>query len=74
MTPIFFAREQLGPRFSKVVDLNVLYHFVDIVRSPLLGKSPEAWTWMAVALTTIVGWGGTLWVYSRFRRRVPYWL
>jgi len=27
-----------------------------------------------VTITTIVGWGGALWIYSRFRRRVPYWL
>ena len=74
VTPIFFTRDQLGPGFGRLVDVNLLFHFVDVVRSPLLGQTPAGWTWVVVTITTIVGWGGTLWIYSRFRRRVPYWL
>ena len=74
VTPIFFTRDQLGPGFARLVDVNLLFHFVDVVRSPLLGQTPAGWTWVVVTITTIVGWGGTLWIYSRFRRRVPYWL
>ena len=74
VTPIFFTPEQLGPGFRRFVDVNLLYHFVDVVRSPLLGHVPSAWSWTVIAITTAGGWGGTLWLYSRFRRRVPYWL
>ena len=74
VTPIFFTRDQLGPRFSRFVDFNLLYHYVDIVRSPLLGRAPQTWSWVVVTVALVVGWGATLWFYSRFRRRVPYWL
>ncbi len=74
VTPIFFTPEQLGPGFGRFVEFNVLYHLVDIVRSPLLGRAPAAWSWLVATGTLVAGWGVTLWFYSRFRRRVPYWL
>lgn len=37
VTPIFWEPKQLGDRFARFVDFNPLYHYVDIVRSPLLG-------------------------------------
>jgi ABC-type polysaccharide/polyol phosphate export permease len=74
VTPIFFTRAQLGPKGGAIVDYNVLYHYVEIIRAPLLGKPPELWSWFVATLTLIVGSAGTLWFYSRFRRRVAYWL
>ena len=74
VTPIFWAPEQLGARFSKFVDFNPLYHYVDIIRSPLLGRAPAMLSWEMVVAGTLVGWALTLFVYSRFRRRLPYWL
>jgi len=74
VTPIFFTRDQLGPRFARFVDFNVLYHYVDIIRSPLLGRAPEVWSWIVVTGMLCLGGAGTLWFYSRFRRRVAYWL
>jgi homopolymeric O-antigen transport system permease protein len=75
VTPIFFAPEQLGRGLGKrFVDFNVLYHYVDLVRAPLLGRPPTMWTWTVALSTTVIGWTVTLWIYSRFRRRIPYWL
>ena len=74
ITPIFWAPDQLKESAAVLVDYNPLFHIVDIVRSPLLGKAPSAWTWFVVALMTAAGWGVTLYLFSRFRRRIPYWL
>jgi ABC-type polysaccharide/polyol phosphate export permease len=74
VTPIFFTPEQLDARLRRFVDYNFLFHFVDIVRSPLLGRAPALWSWEFVLVMTVGGWALTLWMYSRFRRRVPYWL
>jgi len=73
-TPIFFVREQLGPRFDHFVDYNVLYHSVELVRGPLLGRAPAMLSWGVTLLVLVGGWSFTLWFYGRFRRRVPYWL
>ena len=74
VTPIFWAPDQLGSRFSKFVDFNVLFHFVDIIRSPLLGRAPAILSWEAAIASTVLGWACTLFVYSRFRQRLTYWL
>lgn len=74
ITPIFFTAEQLGPGFARFVDFNALFHYVDIVRSPLLGRAPALWSWMVVLFGTVFGWAITLWLFSRFRRRLSYWL
>jgi ABC-type polysaccharide/polyol phosphate export permease len=74
VTPIFWSPDQLGPRFRRFVDYNVLYHYVDILRSPLLGQAPSVYSWKVVIAGTLLGWVLTLYLYSRFRRRIPYWL
>ena len=74
VTPIFWRPEQLVGRFAKFVDFNPLYHYVDIIRSPLLGKAPSMWSWEMVVAGTFVGWMLTLIVFTRFRGRLPYWV
>ncbi|HLW47014.1 MAG TPA: ABC transporter permease [bacterium] len=75
VTPIFFTPEQLGPKMTKYfANGNPLFHYVDVIRSPLLGKLPSRLTYEFVLLATVVGWAVTLWTYSRFRRRLAYWM
>jgi ABC-type polysaccharide/polyol phosphate export permease len=76
ITPVFFARDQLGAGVARstLVDGNLLYHAVDIIRSPLLGRPPETTSWVMMALALVLGWAVTLVLYSRLRRRVAYWL
>lgn len=74
VTPIFFTPEQLGSRGLFVVDFNLLFHYLNIVRAPILGKAPDVLNWAISVSGTFVGWGITLFFFSRFRRRIPYWL
>jgi len=74
VTPIFWSPQQLGARLGNFVDFNVLYHFVDILRAPLLGRAPSLRTYVMVLACTVMGWFLTVMVYSRFRRRLAYWL
>ena len=74
VTPIFWVSSQLGPRFSAFLDFNFLYHYVDIVRQPLLGQAPAAWSWSVVLVGTICFGALTLALFGRFRRRIAYWL
>jgi len=74
ITPIFWPPTQLTGSATIFVDANMLYHYIEIVRNPLLGKPPGAWSWLMVLIATVVGWTIALYVYSRFRRRIPYWL
>jgi ABC-type polysaccharide/polyol phosphate export permease len=74
-TPIFWRPEQLQTRVAPIfVELNPLFRFIDIVRSPLLGQAPPLTSWAYVAIVTVVGWGFALFMFARFRRRIAYWI
>lgn len=74
ITPIFWLPEQLDARFAPFVDFNPLYHFIDLVRAPLLGDAPRLWSYVFVGIGTILGWAFTFMFFARFRSRLAYWL
>jgi homopolymeric O-antigen transport system permease protein len=75
LTPIFWSPQQLGAgRSALLVHYNPLFQYIEVVRAPLLGQSPDAWAWLYICVLTIAGWVLTLVLYSRFRRRLAYWL
>lgn len=75
VTPIFWAYDQLAGRVAFIIiDLNLLLHFIEILRMPLLGKAPTLHTVIYVLVVSVVGWAITLMFFSRFRRRIAYWL
>lgn len=74
LTPIFWPPASLQGRSRIVfVDLNPLYHFIDVVRAPLLGQVPSFESYAAVGLITVVGWVGTYVFFNHFRKRIAYW-
>jgi ABC-type polysaccharide/polyol phosphate export permease len=74
VTPVFWQPTQLGGDLQFVVQFNPLYHFVEIVRAPLLGRVATAETWYVVSGMAVAGWAVVFFLFSRFRRRIPYWL
>lgn len=74
ITPILWPVEQMPARGVAVITWNPFYHFIEIIRAPLLGKMPTGLNYVVVAGITIVGWTMTYAVFSRFRRRLTYWL
>jgi ABC-type polysaccharide/polyol phosphate export permease len=73
LTPIIWHPTLLGGR-NRVVFLNPLYHMVEIIRAPLLGKIPAAGTWWTLAVMGAIGWAVTLVLYRQYRRRIAYWI
>jgi ABC-2 type transport system permease protein len=81
LTPIVWIYEDLATsdnpavaERARLVELNPLMHFVEIVRRPLLGQE-EVWHhWLVVLGITVVGWLTTMYVLRRYRARVPYWV
>ena len=75
VTPIFWQPAQLSKRTSFVfVDMNPLYHYVDIVRAPLLGNAPSLFSWGVVTLLTFTGIIITMLFFGRVRAKIPYWI
>ena len=73
LTPVIWQEGMLG-RHAPLVELNPFYHFLEILRGPLLGQLPRATTWIAVLAITALGFSTTLLFFSRFRSRIAYWV
>lgn len=73
VTPIFWRAEQLGDRFW-IALVNPIYHFMELVRAPLLGGQASATTWALALAFTGVNVALAFFIYGRFRVRIPYWI
>ncbi|MEW2500184.1 galactan export ABC transporter permease subunit Wzm/RfbD [Amycolatopsis sp. CA-161197] len=81
-TPIVWPVDQLlagGSRDSvswalPFIKANPLYHYMQVVRAPLIGQTVGWTSWVVVGAITIVGWGLALVVMRNYRSRVSYWV
>lgn len=79
VTPIVWSTKVITDRpgqedRAKIAELNPLYHYLDIVRAPMLGEPQQAYHWYIVIGLTVIGWGLALVALRQFRARVPYWV
>lgn len=78
VTPIIWTPDLLGERGRGIsqaaVNYNPLYHFVQVVRAPLLGQHAALLSWVLVIVMTTVGWMITLVALKNYRSRVSYWV
>ena len=80
VTPIVWTtstlKEQGGEvaQRARIAELNPLYHYLEIVRAPLIGKDVAAYHWGIVGVCTVVGLLLALLVMRQWRFRVPYWV
>ncbi|MGK2881871.1 MAG: galactan export ABC transporter permease subunit Wzm/RfbD [Mycobacterium sp.] len=78
MTPIVWSHkllEQEGAAgWGRLVELNPLLHYIDIVRAPLLAEPQGLNHWIVVLVLTVLGWTAALLALRQCRARVPYWV
>jgi ABC-2 type transport system permease protein/lipopolysaccharide transport system permease protein len=73
LTPILWMPDMIGRGFG-MLNFNPFYHFIELVRAPLLGEAPMALSWWVVLGITVTGWTAAFLLYARYRGRVAYWL
>jgi ABC-2 type transport system permease protein/lipopolysaccharide transport system permease protein len=73
LTPIFWHASQI-PERSYVIVFNPLSYFLELVRQPLLGQSPELRTWAIAASITIFLVISSFAFFAKYRARVAYWV
>lgn len=74
-TPVLWKKDAIaGGAMHMFVVLNPLYHFLEMVRAPLLGRAPDVQTIAAVVLMTVAGFCVSLVFFTRYRSRLPYWI
>ncbi|MFE3289634.1 ABC transporter permease [Rhodococcus sp. NPDC059234] len=80
LTPIMWTTESLKSQGGqaaervKLAELNPLYHYLEIIRAPMIGKPQEAYHWYIVLAITVAGWAFALFALRKYRARVPYWV
>lgn len=80
MTPIVWTtatlREQGGEiaNRAKIAEINPLYHYLEIIRAPMIGEPVAAYHWWIVLAMTAVGLLLALLTMRKWRFRVSYWV
>lgn len=83
MTPIVWSTDFLSIRYpgqegagwrTLIAELNPLYHFIQIIRAPMIGNQQSVHHWIVVGVITVVGWALALLVLRNYRARVSYWV
>ncbi|AUH67349.1 MULTISPECIES: galactan export ABC transporter permease subunit Wzm/RfbD [Gordonia] len=80
MTPIIWSAQSLSSTGAdessrlKLVELNPMYHYLEIARGPLLGQHVALYHWLIVIGCTAVGWTAAMFVMRNYRARVAYWV
>ena len=73
VTPVIWMPEFLPERIA-LLDWNPFFHFLEVVRAPLLGQPPALRSWLMVLGVTVGGSLLTFLMYVRYRRRIAYWV
>jgi len=73
-TPIMWQVERLGEDKQWIAQVNPVYHLISLVRDPLLGSPPPAFSWIVCISTAVVGNVLAVLVLRAFRWRIPLWL
>ena len=80
VTPIVWTTQTLKEQGGDVAkrallaEINPLYHYLEIVRAPMINQPVAAYHWGIVGICTLIGLGITLLAMRQMRFRVPYWV
>jgi ABC-type polysaccharide/polyol phosphate export permease len=75
LTPIMWMPKLLPSEVARyLLELNPMYHFIEIVRAPLLGEAANPISWIVAIAFAIFGWSFASIFYGRYKRRIAYWL
>ncbi|TNL97420.1 ABC transporter permease [Corynebacterium tapiri] len=59
---------------ARIAEINPLYHYLEIVRAPMIGQPVAAYHWGIVAIVTVVGLLLAALAMRQWRFRVSYWV
>lgn len=72
-TPIMWPVSALGSS-AIIAYVNPLYHFIDLVRSPMLDIAPSWKSWVVAIGCAVVGWSIATLLLRRASQRLVFWL
>jgi lipopolysaccharide transport system permease protein len=73
LTPVFWLPESL-PNRAQYILWNPFAQMLDLLRTPLMGGVAELHSWLGILAWTVVCLAASTILFSKYRRRVVYWL
>jgi ABC-type polysaccharide/polyol phosphate export permease len=74
ITPVFWDYRLIAGDRQFIVDYNVFFYFIEIVRGPLLGELPPLRYYVVVLAVTLVGYCLAFLVYRQMRRQLAFYV
>jgi ABC-type polysaccharide/polyol phosphate export permease len=74
VTPVFWDYHRVAADHRFILDFNILFHFLQIVREPLLGYVPEMQSYLVVAVVTGMGSALALLLQRRMRAELAFFV
>jgi homopolymeric O-antigen transport system permease protein len=72
VTPVFWNYRQIASNRQFLVEYNVLFYFIEIIRDPLLGEVPPLAHYLTVLGVTVAGYGVAYYVHRRMRWQIAF--
>jgi len=72
VTPVFWDYRTIASNRHFIVDYNLLFYFIEIIRSPLLGEVPPLAHYLTVLAVTVVGYALTYLTYRNMRAQLAF--
>jgi lipopolysaccharide transport system permease protein len=73
LTPVIWEPQQLG-RHAVLLPLNPFFALIEIVRAPLLGRTPTIADWGAAVIYSLILCGLSWALFVRARGRIAFWV
>lgn len=74
LTPIMWTSRMLPENYQFIVRFNPVAQFLEMVQKPLIGQLPSFYAFYVTLLVSIASTALALYLFSRFRGRITYWL
>jgi ABC-type polysaccharide/polyol phosphate export permease len=77
ITPVIWHPEVLRDKplaTLLLLDLNPLYHYIELIRDPLLGRSPEPLSWIFTGVMSVGGLLVAAFIAAPYRKKLIFWL
>ena len=74
VTPVFWSPEMVPGHKRFIIDFNPFYYFIEVVRSPLLGKAPETQVYVVVLAITAVGFATYKFAKHKLQRDLAFYV
>jgi ABC-type polysaccharide/polyol phosphate export permease len=74
VTPVFWNYRAIASNRQFLVEYNILFYFIEIIRAPLLGEVPPLSHYFIILAVTVMGYGIAYIVHRRMRRQLAFFV